>query len=148
MKTRRRSKEQQEGNIQPRPRLDDKPALPFETDILATEEFMRVYRTHQLSPEHELAVAILELAVADYQRYLDRCDKKSVKRFTEAEAWILETDSEWIFSFVNCCEVLGIEPGYLRQGLLDWKQENRAWAKSPSIAPHRKMQKRPFLSAA
>jgi hypothetical protein len=49
-----------------------------------------------------------------------------MKRFAEAEAWILETDSEWIFSFINCCEVLGIDPDYLRRGLLPWKQGKHA----------------------
>jgi len=33
---------------------------------------------------------------------------------------------DWIFSFVNCCDALGIEPDYLRQGLLRWKQGRRA----------------------
>ena len=73
-------------------------------------------------------VAVLEEALADYQRCWKARDKKGMERFADAQAWILESNSEWIFSFVNCCEVLGVEPGYLRQGLLCWKQGKRTRA--------------------
>ena len=100
----------------------EKPFVPFEADILATEDFVRVHRSRPLSPEHGLMVAVLEVALADYQRCWKVRDKKSMERFADAQAWILESNSEWIFSFVNCCEALGIEPDYLRQGLVRWKQ--------------------------
>jgi len=100
----------------------EKPFVPFEADILATEDFVRVHRSRPLSPEHGLMVAVLEVALADYQRCWKVRDKKSMERFADAQAWILESNLDWIFSFVNCCDALGIEPDYLRQGLLRWKQ--------------------------
>ena len=39
----------------------EKPFVPFEADILATEDFVRVHRSRPLSPEHGLMVAILEV---------------------------------------------------------------------------------------
>jgi hypothetical protein len=27
---------------------------------------------------------------------------------------------EWVFSFTNVCETLGLDPGYLRRGLNRW----------------------------
>jgi hypothetical protein len=125
MKTRHR-KQKQEGKVQLGLCFHDKPVVSFEADILATEDFMRFYRTCPLSPERELMVAVLEEALIDYQRCASARDEKGMKRFAEAEAWILETDSEWIFSFINCCEVLGIDPDYLRRGLLRWKQGKHA----------------------
>src|SRR5215510_8623870 len=104
------------------PNFGEKPFVPFEADILATEDFVRVHRSRPLSPEHGLMVAVLEVALADYQRCWKVRDKKGMERSADAQAWILESNSEWIFSFVNCCEALGIEPSYLRQGLLRWKQ--------------------------
>ncbi|MGH7798148.1 MAG: hypothetical protein ACREQ2_25070 [Candidatus Binatia bacterium] len=106
--------------------FQDKPVVSFETDILASEDFARIYRSRLLSPERELMVAVLEEALADYQRCWKARDKKGIQRFADAQAWILNTDAEWIFSFSNCCEVLGIEPDYLRQGLLRWKREELA----------------------
>jgi hypothetical protein len=107
-------------------RFNDRPLVPFEVDILAAEDFAHVYRSRPLSPERELMVAVLEEALADYQRCFSARDKKARKRFAEAETWIVDTDAEWIFSFINCCEVLGVDPDYLRQGLLRWKQGKRA----------------------
>ena len=104
------------------PNFGEKPFIPFEVDILAGEDFARIHRSHPLSPEHELMAAILEEALADYQRCWKARYKKNMKQFADAQAWILESNSEWIFSFVNCCEALGIEPDYLRQGLLRWEQ--------------------------
>lgn len=124
MKTRHR-KQKQEGKVQLGLRFDDGPLVRFEADILAAEDFARIYRSRPLSPERELMMAVLEGALADYQQSCSARDKKAMKRFADAQAWILESDSEWIFSFVNCCEALGIEPDYLRQGLLRWKQGKR-----------------------
>ncbi|MGH7824939.1 MAG: hypothetical protein ACREQ7_07150 [Candidatus Binatia bacterium] len=109
--------------------LDPRTMGLWEEDITTTGEYDRVYRRHQLAPEEELMAAVLDEAIADYQRYLLAGGKRSAKRFAEVERWILEDDSEWIFSFVNCCEGLGIKPGYIRQGLLRWKEE-----KLPRIA--------------
>jgi hypothetical protein len=103
----------------------EKPFVPFEVDILATEDFARIHRSRPLSPEHDLMAAVLEEALADYQRCWKARDKKGKKQFADAQAWILESDSDWIFSFVNCCGAIGIEPDYLRQGLLHWNQGKR-----------------------
>jgi hypothetical protein len=121
MKTRQR-KQKPDKKLDLELNFGEKPFVPFEADILATEDFVRVHRSRPLSPEHGLMVAILEVALADYQRCWKVRDKKSMERFADAQAWILESNSDWIFSFVNCCEALEIEPDYLRQGLLRWKQ--------------------------
>jgi hypothetical protein len=129
-------------------RFNDRPLVPFEVDILAAEDFARVYRSRPLSPERELMVAVLEEALADYQRCFSARDKKARKRFAEAERWIEGTDSEWIFSFINCCEALAVEPGYLRQGLLRWKQGKRARPLSAQALQHQKNQSKGLRQAA
>ena len=42
--------------------------------------------------------------------------------FQDAEAWILDDDTSYIFSFVNICDVLGFDASYLREGLMRWKK--------------------------
>src|SRR5262245_19567091 len=121
MKIRRR-KQKPEKKLSLELNFGEKPFVPFEADILATEDFVRVHRSRPLSPEHGLMVAVLEVALADYQRCWKVRDKKSMERFADAQAWILESNSEWIFSFVNCCETLGIEHEYLRQRQLGRNQ--------------------------
>jgi hypothetical protein len=146
MKTHHR-KPEQEGKVEPRLRFDDRPLVPFEADILAAEDFARIYRSCPLSPERELMGAVLEGALADYQCCSTR-DKKGMKQFADAKAWILESDSEWIFSFIRCCEALGIEPDYLRRGLLRSKQGKRARPSSASAIQRQKNQPKRLRQAA
>jgi len=40
-----------------------------------------------------------------------------IERFREVEEWITHEGNEWIFSFDNVCEFLGLDPEYLRRGL-------------------------------
>lgn len=147
MKTRHR-KQKQQGKVQLGLRFDDGPLVRFEADILAAEDFARIYRSRPFSPERELMMAVLEEALADYQRCWKICDKKAMERFADAQAWILESNSEWIFSFVNCCEALGIEPDYLRQGLLLWKRSKLRKIEVASVARRQKAPKRLFRAAA
>jgi hypothetical protein len=106
--------------------FDEKITVLFEVDILLSQEYERVLHKRLLSPEDHLMVAVLEDAVTDYKRYGGVDDKKGKKRFADAEAWILDDGTDWVFSFVNCCEVLAVEPNYLRAGLLRWKEKNIA----------------------
>jgi hypothetical protein len=46
--------------------------------------------------------------------------------FQDAEEWILEKDTDWPFSFETICEVLGLNPDYVRQGLVRWKEAKLA----------------------
>lgn len=44
----------------------------------------------------------------------------------EAEEWFFSTDDSWPFSFSNVCNVLGINPEYVRKGLRQWRQRRPA----------------------
>jgi NDP-sugar pyrophosphorylase family protein len=147
MKTQQR-KQKSEKKVDLELHFGEKPFVLFEADILAAEDFARIYRSRPLSPERELMVAVLEEALADYQRCFSARDKKARKRFAEAERWIEDTDSEWIFSFINCCEALAVEPGYLRQGLLRWKQGKWARPLSAQALQHQKNQSKRLRQAA
>ncbi|HTN70164.1 MAG TPA: hypothetical protein VMO00_03655 [Methylomirabilota bacterium] len=63
-------------------------------------------------------LAILEDAIDCFQNNLLRPSLKSRRLFQEAEKWIVEVDGDWLFSFANVCEALGLNPAYVRQGLL------------------------------
>jgi hypothetical protein len=148
MKMKTQHRKEQEGKVELGLRFDDRPLVRFEADILAVEDFARIYRSRSLSPERELMAAVLEGALADYQQCCSTRDKKGMKQFADAKAWILESDSEWIFSFINCCEALGIAPGYLRRGLLRSKQGKRARPSSASAIPRQKNQPKRLGQAA
>jgi hypothetical protein len=95
-------------------------------------------RQLHLEPEKKLMLAVLEDAIACFQKYAFTRDRKGKMLFQEAEFWVQNTNSDWPFSFANVCETLVFDPDYLRQGLAKWKAaklESRAKAKIYQLAP-------------
>ena len=71
--------------------------------------------------EEALLLAMLEMAVEDFQKYLFATDAQGKALFQDAEEWILTSDSRWFFSFDNVCRHLKYRPSYIRRGLMRWK---------------------------
>src|SRR3989338_2740278 len=73
-------------------------------------------------PELHLVLMILQDAVDCFQKYLFASTAEKRREFDDAERWILSNDREWPFSFNNVCNLLNINPDYLREGLIKWKE--------------------------
>lgn len=97
--------------------------LSFEPDILlAAQYFDRFQRKARLDPEKRLMLAVLEDVVFCFQKYILSREPRGRALFCEAEDWILDEENDYIYSFWNSCEVLGLDSHYLRSGLLRWKE--------------------------
>jgi hypothetical protein len=103
--------------------MDERIASLFEPDELLSAQYFEKRRKTLLEPEKRLMLAILEDAINCYQDHLLARRSKARRLFTEAEEWVLEKGSDWIFSFKNICETLGFNPEYVRHGLLGWKEK-------------------------
>jgi hypothetical protein len=95
----------------------------FQPDILIQSQYQATYqrRFHQ-EPEKILMLALLEDAIVCFQDNLKTVCKRKKSLFEDAESWILDDDTSYIFSFKNICDVLGFDAGYLRDGLMRWKE--------------------------
>ena len=103
--------------------VEEKVASLFQPDTLLPAQYLDTFRRKApLEPEKRLMLAVMEDAIACFQKYLLARDGRGRALFLEAEEWIVEEGSDWLFSFENICEVLGFNPQYVRQGLLRWKQ--------------------------
>jgi hypothetical protein len=71
--------------------------------------------------EKRLMLAVLEEAVATFQRYADAKSRRGERLFREAQEWIDSTDTSWIFAFESLCHALGLDVDHLRGGLQRWK---------------------------
>jgi hypothetical protein len=80
-------------------------------------------RSEHLEPEKTLLFAILEYAVEDYRKYSRGRDPKSKRRFHEVENWFKRRDEKWIFSFRNVCDLLDLDPKYVRRRLCEAQGE-------------------------
>ena len=74
-------------------------------------------RSEHFEPEKALLRAILEDAIHCYRKYQTAQSRSGRDRFREAEAWIMRSRNNWIFSFANVCQLLGLDPLYVRQRL-------------------------------
>ncbi len=105
------------------PSVEETFTVLFQPDTLVQDEYFEVFRRATcLEPEKKLMSAVFEDAVSCFQHYTFARDKKRAALFREAENWILEQNDDGFFSFENICEILGFNPGYVRQGLLRWKE--------------------------
>jgi hypothetical protein len=96
----------------------------FQPDILAPAQYFDGLMKEQArAPERDLALAMLEDAVMCFQKYLKSTREKERYIFTEAEEWFLSDDRHWVFSFLNLCDFLGLDPEFLRKGLFRWKDD-------------------------
>lgn len=79
------------------------------------------------SPYHEMGEvallgAVLQDAIICFQRSAVSDRRRDQRLAREAEEWFFAKEDDYVFSFVNICAVLGLDPGYIRLGLKRWRQ--------------------------
>jgi GNAT superfamily N-acetyltransferase len=119
--------------------MEERVTSLFQPDTLLPDQYLDTFRRKlYLEPEKKLMLAILEDAIACYQKYIFARDGKGKALFHEAEEWVEERGSGNVFTFDSACESLGLNPEYLRRGVADWTKAalaQRAQAKSYQLAP-------------
>jgi hypothetical protein len=89
-------------------------------DSSMAQQYLDTFRRSEpLEPERALLAAILEDAIHNYRKYGQARDREGKERFREAEEWLMNSANDWIFCFNNVCELLGLDPEYVRSGLRD-----------------------------
>lgn len=84
-------------------------------------------RAITMSGEYRLALAVLEAAVGDFQKYVFSRESFGRRIFGEVYTWLMDDhepgpDSEGLtFRFI--CDALGLDPDYVREGLERWRRE-------------------------
>ena len=102
--------------------VEDQSVTLFSPDTLVpTQYFDRVGADAAFQPEKRLMLAVLEEAIATFQRHVVAGTRRSQRLVEEVEEWVEGRESEWPFSFENVCAALDIEPEYLRTGMARWK---------------------------
>lgn len=109
-------------------------------DVGAQQRYFDVFRRSEpLEPEKALLLAVLEDAVHCYRKYATARDRSGKEYFREAEEWIMGGGDGWIFSFENVCDLLGLDPQYVRRGLsLSLETPGEQQRKGRGSSPHRR----------
>jgi hypothetical protein len=121
--------------------------------VLPAQFFSSAKEKSFVEGEKRLMAAVLTDAVECYMKYSFGSDPREHHLFSEAEAWLFEggMSSTGFFSFLEICDVLRLEPEYVRRGLTDWRSRraptqrvSEAFRRAPSTirsTPARELKK-------
>lgn len=73
-----------------------------------------------LSPAQKLMFAVFMSAVHDVQKYRGAAKKWEKRLFCEAQEWFVSRDEHYVFSFVEICRVLELDPDTVCSQLSVW----------------------------
>lgn len=122
METSQTLRAEQEGKME-KETLDEKLPGLFEPDtLLPIQYFEAMRRKHRLEGEKRLILSVLEDAIECFMKCIDSTTNKGQRLFRDAEEWINLEDKHWVFSFDNVCDMLDINPDYMRAGIRRWKE--------------------------
>jgi hypothetical protein len=113
----------QGGKMQEKETLDERLPALFEPDtLLPIQYFEAMRKKHLLEGEKRLILSVLEDAIECFMKCIDSPTNKGQRLFRDADEWISLEDTHWVFSFDNVCDMLDINPQYMRRGLRNWKE--------------------------
>jgi len=114
------------------------PAAGFEPETILPIQLLDTNRLGAtMQPEKRLMLAVLEDAIATFQRSLGASTRAGARERDEVRAWLASDDTSWPYAFVNICHVLGFEPSYLRAGLGRWLTAARERVAGGKVVPMR-----------
>jgi hypothetical protein len=117
---------------------EDRTVTPLEPDTLVPAQYFdRVGSDTAFQPEKRLMLAVLEEAIATFQRHALSPTRQSRRLVEEVEEWSQGSSSEWPFSFDNICAALDLEPEYLRAGMARWKAAQLGGARKGKTSVYR-----------
>jgi hypothetical protein len=106
----------------------------FQPDTILPSQFFAAMRKKvPQEAEYRLMVAVLEDAIDCFQKHCNARDAKARQLFEDAERWVASDDRNWPFSFINICDLLGLNPSYVREGLNLWKERRSASPGRPKV---------------
>ncbi len=116
--------------------VEERTTTPLEPDTLVPAQYFdRMGTDIAFQPEKRLMLAVLEEAIATFQRHVPSQTARSLRLVQDVEEWFNARDQDWPFSFENICGALSLEPEYLRTGMTSWKaaERRRAGIGQPTV---------------
>jgi hypothetical protein len=116
--------------------MQDRSGGLFEPDVLLPGQFFSFFRKEAgFNRERRLMLAVLEDAIDCFQKYAHTNDLRGRQLFLESYEWIMSGDKRWLFSFENICQIVDMNPDYIRQGLNRWRaQQGKGGASAGVLA--------------
>jgi hypothetical protein len=91
----------------------------LQLDHLIPMQFSDTLRRNiYVEPERILMLAVLEDAIYCLQKQATCARGRNKRLFDETINWVQTENDEWLFSFENVCDTVGLNAGRLRRSLL------------------------------
>ena len=74
----------------------------------------------ETQPLRRLMVAVVREAIGCFQRYSLDSTHRGQRLFKDAERWLMVDDTLAPLRFVDICDLLGLDAGYVRRCLREW----------------------------
>ncbi len=97
----------------------------FESQTILASQFY-AKRPALPEPERSLLVAVFEDAVRCLLNHCRATNRTERALYNDARRWILSCEPAGLYAFANVCDLLGLEPDYMRRHLLARCKERRA----------------------
>jgi hypothetical protein len=104
--------------------------------ILPVQFAELLQRSAEGTPERRLTAAVLEDAIRTFCLCEGSRGARRQRLFRETADWFESSDLSWPFSFVNICDALALEPGWVRRLIHRWQdaqRPGRRLVKIPSV---------------
>ena len=85
--------------------------------VLVDELLQSSEEGYARGPERTLMAALLFDGLQSYMSFVCARTREAKNRYREAFNWVNSTENDYVFSFINVCEGLGIDPQFLKIGL-------------------------------
>ena len=106
--------------------MEGKQAAFRGASAIVSAQYLGIFgRNENLASEKALLLAVLEDAIHCFRHYSAARDRVGKQRFREAETWINQRGRDWVFTFDNVCELLGIKPEYLRRKIFEEERSGK-----------------------
>jgi hypothetical protein len=89
----------------------------FSPDVLLPAQFYGDTTTTRLSGERALQWAVFADGIDSYRRLAGGRSRAAKRELARLRVWVMRSDWDWLYSFVNLCGTFGFDPNAVRQAL-------------------------------
>jgi hypothetical protein len=95
----------------------------FSPDVLLPEQFYGGTTTTRLSGERALQWAVFADGIDNYRRLTRGRSRATKRELARLRVWVMRSDWDWLYSFVNLCTAFGFDPNAVREALARIEEE-------------------------
>jgi len=95
----------------------------FSPDVLLPEQFYGQTNGAGMTGERALQWAVFADGIDSYRRLSQTRSRAAQRELARLKVWLMRSDWDWLYSFVNLCNAFGFDPNAVRKALERFEEE-------------------------